>query len=183
MSGVDAPHNRHDGRVCATPCVRTHVESRSRLSVGYAYYWHDGEGMHTTDAALTCLSHPIIHIQKLAAVVNGEYIYTSTNSGGTWTQRASGVRRSWVSIASSSDGTVRLGRRRSQRHERASMPLTTVMTGECVQLHMCARTSRAVCLPVTRNVGMMARACQHNRCRSDLPFPPNYTHTETRRLN
>jgi hypothetical protein len=42
---------------------------------------------------------------KLAAVVSGGYIYTSTNSGASWTaQTASGIRN-WTSITSSSDGT------------------------------------------------------------------------------
>ncbi len=40
---------------------------------------------------------------KLAAVVGGGQIYTSTDSGITWTARDS--NRSWRSIASSSDGT------------------------------------------------------------------------------
>lgn len=40
---------------------------------------------------------------KLAAVVNGGYIYTSTDSGGNWTQRDS--VRNWQCITSSSDGT------------------------------------------------------------------------------
>ncbi len=42
---------------------------------------------------------------KLAAVVSGGYIYTSTDSGNNWTQRTTAGSRSWTSIASSSDGT------------------------------------------------------------------------------
>ena len=42
---------------------------------------------------------------KLAAVVNGGYIYTSTDSGATWTQRTASGSRYWYSITSSSDGT------------------------------------------------------------------------------
>ena len=42
---------------------------------------------------------------KLAAVVNGGYIYTSTDSGVTWTERQGAGSRQWWSIASSSDGT------------------------------------------------------------------------------
>jgi len=42
---------------------------------------------------------------KLAAVVNGEYIYTSINSGASWTQQTSAGSRNWNSIASSADGT------------------------------------------------------------------------------
>ena len=43
---------------------------------------------------------------KLAAVVwGGGYIYTSTDSGATWTQATSAGSRDWISIASSSDGT------------------------------------------------------------------------------
>ncbi len=41
---------------------------------------------------------------KLAAVVNGGYIYTSTDSGSTWVERQSSGQRDWYSIASSSDG-------------------------------------------------------------------------------
>jgi photosystem II stability/assembly factor-like uncharacterized protein len=40
---------------------------------------------------------------KLAAAVNGGYIYTSSDSGATWTQRA--LSKNWRSITSSSDGT------------------------------------------------------------------------------
>ena len=44
---------------------------------------------------------------KLAAVAYGGYIYTSTDSGATWTERrpTTGVTRNWYSITSSSDGT------------------------------------------------------------------------------
>ena len=41
----------------------------------------------TMDAALTRLTHPIIRIQMLAAVVYGGFIYTSTDSGVTWTEQ------------------------------------------------------------------------------------------------
>lgn len=40
----------------------------------------------------------------LAAVVNGGYIYTSSDYGQTWTPRFDDVIRSWQSITSSSDG-------------------------------------------------------------------------------
>jgi photosystem II stability/assembly factor-like uncharacterized protein len=44
---------------------------------------------------------------KLAAVVLFGYIYTSTDSGATWTERQpiTGSTRAWQSITSSSDGT------------------------------------------------------------------------------
>ena len=45
---------------------------------------------------------------KLAAVVRGDYggyIYTSTNSGASWTQQTASGSRYWYSITSSSDGT------------------------------------------------------------------------------
>jgi len=42
---------------------------------------------------------------KLAAVVDGGYIYTSDDSGVTWTERTSAGSRDWASITSSSDGT------------------------------------------------------------------------------
>ena len=42
---------------------------------------------------------------KLAAVVYGDYIYTSTNSGVTWTQQTNSGSRTWSCIASSADGT------------------------------------------------------------------------------
>ena len=42
---------------------------------------------------------------KLAAVAFNGYIYTSTNSGVTWTARANSQTRNWRSITSSSDGT------------------------------------------------------------------------------
>jgi hypothetical protein len=56
---------------------------------------------------------PLLHTrcvsQKLAAVVYGGAIWTSVDSGATWTERAVGgsTPRYWYSIASSSDGTVR----------------------------------------------------------------------------
>ena len=45
--------------------------------------------------------------QRLAAVVKDGFIYTSTNSGVTWTQQDDSESRTWLAIASSSDGTVR----------------------------------------------------------------------------
>jgi hypothetical protein len=42
---------------------------------------------------------------KLAAVVSGGSIYTSTDSGATWTERTSAGSRYWQSITSSADGT------------------------------------------------------------------------------
>ena len=45
---------------------------------------------------------------NLAAVVGGMangYIYTSTDSGVTWTERTSAGSRRWGSITSSTDGT------------------------------------------------------------------------------
>ena len=42
---------------------------------------------------------------SLAAVDNGGYIYTSTDSGVTWVERTSSGARNWASVASSSDGT------------------------------------------------------------------------------
>ena len=42
---------------------------------------------------------------KLAAAVAGGFIYTSTDSGATWTAQSGSGSRSWPSITSSSDGT------------------------------------------------------------------------------
>ena len=42
---------------------------------------------------------------KLAAVENVGYVYTSTDSGATWSQQIGSGSRAWRSIASSSDGT------------------------------------------------------------------------------
>jgi hypothetical protein len=42
---------------------------------------------------------------KLAAVVYGGYIYTSTDSGVSWTATSTDANRYWMSITSSSDGT------------------------------------------------------------------------------
>ena len=42
---------------------------------------------------------------KLAAVDSGGYIWTSIDSGATWTARTAAGSRSWSSITSSSDGT------------------------------------------------------------------------------
>jgi hypothetical protein len=53
------------------------------------------------------LEYPSHHAQKLAAVVLGGAIYTSTDSGVTWEERTAAGSRNWQSIASSADGTVR----------------------------------------------------------------------------
>ena len=42
---------------------------------------------------------------KLAAVVKGGYIYTSADSGATWTKQTNSGSRNWQCITSSSDGT------------------------------------------------------------------------------
>ena len=42
---------------------------------------------------------------KLAAVVSGGYIYTSSDSGVSWTAQTASGSRNWNSITSSSDGT------------------------------------------------------------------------------
>ncbi len=46
---------------------------------------------------------------KLAAAVNVGYIYTSADSGVSWTSRASGGSRAWTGLASSADGTKLAG--------------------------------------------------------------------------
>jgi hypothetical protein len=48
------------------------------------------------------------HAQKLAAVVYNGSIWTSTDAGVSWTERDTAGTRNWYSIASSSDGMVRL---------------------------------------------------------------------------
>jgi len=60
--------------------------------------------LNLTRVTTHCLRN---HTQKLAAVVDGGYTYTSTDSGVTWTERNSSGARDWQSIVSSSDGTVR----------------------------------------------------------------------------
>jgi hypothetical protein len=40
-------------------------------------------------------------------VVDNGFIYTSTDAGVTWTEQTGAGSRTWLSIASSSDGTVR----------------------------------------------------------------------------
>ena len=42
------------------------------------------------------------------ALVNDGYIYGSTDSGVTWTQRTTDATRNWISIAMSSDGTKQI---------------------------------------------------------------------------
>ncbi len=42
---------------------------------------------------------------KLVASVYGGYLYTTTDSGATWTERAVGGSRNWWPVTSSSDGT------------------------------------------------------------------------------
>ncbi len=46
-------------------------------------------------------------LQKLVAGVYNGYIYTSTDSGATWTEATDLGSRSWQALASSDDGTVR----------------------------------------------------------------------------
>ena len=72
--------------------------------------------MHSSPLAQASLldDRPNLNPQKLAAVVlrrrnpdgPGE-IWTSTNSGETWTERATDLANEWSAVASSSDGTVR----------------------------------------------------------------------------
>jgi hypothetical protein len=54
------------------------------------------------------VDYPSHHAQNLAAVVNGGSIYTSTDAGVSWTEQTNAGSRGWRSIASSSNGTVRL---------------------------------------------------------------------------
>ncbi len=58
------------------------------------------------------VDRPMPTLQKLAAaaVGGGNFMYTSTDSGETWTERLFDTIHQWRSIASSSDGTVRQGR-------------------------------------------------------------------------
>ncbi len=42
---------------------------------------------------------------KLAAVTDGGYIYTSTDSGATWVEQTASDERNWTGITSSDDGT------------------------------------------------------------------------------
>jgi hypothetical protein len=43
---------------------------------------------------------------KDAAAISGDYIYTSTNSGVTWSEQIKSGERNWSSIAMSNDGTI-----------------------------------------------------------------------------
>jgi hypothetical protein len=55
------------------------------------------------------VDYPSHCAQKLAAVDEGGLVYTSTDSGATWVDRTASGSRNWVSIASSSNGSVRVG--------------------------------------------------------------------------
>ena len=133
----------------------------------------------TIDAALTRLTHPIIRIQNGGG--GGGYIYTSTDSGVTWTQQTNSGARNWNVIASSSDGTVRVGHERRRRQERRRWPLwASRWTRVCnppLSAHAEGRSlsvGHACC-------GHDGEGVQHHRCRADSSYPPNHTHTETRR--
>jgi photosystem II stability/assembly factor-like uncharacterized protein len=54
------------------------------------------------------VDYPSHHAQKLAAVVQGGSIYKSTDSGVTWAEQTIAGSGSWNSIASSSNGSVRI---------------------------------------------------------------------------
>ena len=78
--------------------------------------------------------------QKLAAAVyyNG-YIYTSTNSGASWTEQTSAGSRDWASIASSSDGTVRSTGARLTPHTTHTLAVVSWMNA-------CSRAGQHMCL-------------------------------------
>jgi len=65
--------------------------------------WHSSPLTHAFVARRPTPSH----LQRLAAVVTSNYIWTSTDTGVTWTDRTSSGAREWWKITSSSDGTVR----------------------------------------------------------------------------
>jgi photosystem II stability/assembly factor-like uncharacterized protein len=62
--------------------------------------WTTNSAPHLVWNSITCSSDGT----KLAASVNGGGIYTSTNSGTTWTQQTNAPNANLVSIASSADG-------------------------------------------------------------------------------
>ena len=69
------------------------------------YSWHktpyqfQGDAMSWQDIASSADG------TKLAAVVSGGSIYTSSDAGTTWTEQTAAGSRNWISIAMSSDGT------------------------------------------------------------------------------
>ena len=72
--------------------------------------WPDPAGDQTAHfwMGIACSNNGV----KIVAVAGGyqggasDYIYTSTNSGATFTQRTSAGQRDWVAATSSSDGTL-----------------------------------------------------------------------------
>jgi len=85
-----------------------------------------------TQASLRDDRPPPTYLQYLAAVVNNGYIFTSTNSGATWTQRiVGGGHQFWQSIASSSTGTV--------RHEAANTAIAPHTHHACLPYQKVAR--------------------------------------------
>ncbi len=49
------------------------------------------------------------HVQRLAAAAYNDYVYVYSLSTGNWTQQTAAGSRTWTSVASSADGTVRGG--------------------------------------------------------------------------
>jgi hypothetical protein len=94
-----------DGTVRSTAATGTthtfaHIRSRVVDECMCVYYLppDNGRSINTRTSS-----------QKLAVVGRtNSYIYTSTDSGATWTEQTNSGARNWIYIASSSNGTVRV---------------------------------------------------------------------------
>lgn len=71
---------------------------------GYGWTSHDVPGSmgKVLWNSVVCSSDGL----DLLAAVKGGYLYTSTDGGSTWTERASAGSRQWSSLASSADGSI-----------------------------------------------------------------------------
>jgi hypothetical protein len=90
----------------------------------------------------------------LAACVEGEYVYTSTDSGTTWLQHSSVPITNWVGIASSSDGNkIILSSYGASGYLYTSSPITSNMyldIGQVYQLYS-SGTQQAQNIIIPRN--------------------------------
>jgi len=78
------------------------------------------------------VGYPSYHAQKLAAATNTASIWTSTDSGANWTERVVTGAPNWASIASSSDGTVRVGMQAIARDAPSYCPVCSASHCECI---------------------------------------------------
>jgi hypothetical protein len=90
----------------SVPADSGKFNSSVAISSNYGVSWSLNEGPYFTDSTTICRYVAVSSSgSNVAVVTNNQYIYTSTNSGVSWTQQTASGIRNWTCIASSSDGS------------------------------------------------------------------------------